>query len=190
MANDANAHSQQKTDWLCKSCKGRDGKPFRNRGFRVQCHSCGLSKGACFGQKVAQASPSVSSKDKSALASRDRELEAKAKEIRELKAKLKASDTSRPRDSSVKSEASGEAADKDDGVAKEIATVRASIKFLEAIPVEHRSLLPNFDEQVAAKKAECKQLDERKRNARPLVERVKQSQQHQNRCQDLVEKHS
>ena len=39
-------------DWLCKKCTGKDGSPFRNFGFRTQCWSCKIAKGACFGKKA------------------------------------------------------------------------------------------------------------------------------------------
>ena len=41
-----------KSDWLCKSCKGSDGKPFRNRGTRTECFKCHIGKGACFAGAV------------------------------------------------------------------------------------------------------------------------------------------
>eukprot|EP00972_Heterocapsa_arctica_P051202 7529440-Heterocapsa_arctica.AAC.1 len=47
-------------DWHCKSCKGRDGQPFKNFGHRASCRECGLSKGSCFGKKVEQRPPGAS----------------------------------------------------------------------------------------------------------------------------------
>ena len=47
----------RKPDWFCKSCKGRDGRPFRNFGHRSDCHLCNISKGICFGSKVVAGPP-------------------------------------------------------------------------------------------------------------------------------------
>ncbi len=53
-----NGHRDQpKADWLCKSCKGRDDKPFRNFGHRAACHKCHVSKGSCFWKRVAPGPP-------------------------------------------------------------------------------------------------------------------------------------
>ena len=44
-------------DWTCKSCKGPDGKSYRNFGFRKECNLCKLQKGSCCAGKVPAASP-------------------------------------------------------------------------------------------------------------------------------------
>ena len=44
--------SQPNDDWLCKSCIGKNGLPFRNHGCRIHCHLCKLAKGSCFGRKA------------------------------------------------------------------------------------------------------------------------------------------
>ena len=74
-----------KLEWLCRSCKGRDGKAFRNHGTRTTCFKCRVAKGACFAGAVGdgRGCPSVSSAEKQKLAARD-------KEVRDLKSQLKA----------------------------------------------------------------------------------------------------
>ena len=47
----------EKPDWHCKSCKGADHKPYRNKGFRAECRICRIGKGACFGGNVAASGP-------------------------------------------------------------------------------------------------------------------------------------
>ena len=49
--------SASKPDWLCKACKGADGKPYRNLGFRSQCRLCSIAKGSCFGANVVATQP-------------------------------------------------------------------------------------------------------------------------------------
>ena len=47
-------------DWMCRTCTGSDGKPWRNAGHREACIRCGLKKGVCFKAKVAPKEPSIS----------------------------------------------------------------------------------------------------------------------------------
>ena len=49
---------KEKQMWLCKTCKGRDGKQYRNMAFRTACHLCGVGKGSCFGGPVPTIEPS------------------------------------------------------------------------------------------------------------------------------------
>ena len=51
------APQEKKHDWLCKSCKGADGKPFCNFGFRLVCKHCNIGKGSCFGGRTATQQP-------------------------------------------------------------------------------------------------------------------------------------
>ena len=46
-----------KADWLCKFCKGRDGKSFRNFGHRTACRTCNIAKGSCFAGNVEKGPP-------------------------------------------------------------------------------------------------------------------------------------
>ena len=55
------ATSQRKPDWLCKSCKGVDGKPFRTFGSKAECWKCKIQKGHCFLRNVEASAPSRSS---------------------------------------------------------------------------------------------------------------------------------
>ena len=53
----------QAADWLCRLCKGKDGKQFQNFSWRSSCKMCRVAKGKCFGGKVttyAQGKPAVS----------------------------------------------------------------------------------------------------------------------------------
>ena len=47
-------------EWMCKSCVGRDGKPWRNFGHRDTCFKCNLKKGVCFKFKATPKEPSFS----------------------------------------------------------------------------------------------------------------------------------
>ena len=49
---------KEKQMWLCKTCKGSDGKHYRNNAFRLSCHICGVGKGSCFGGPVPTKEPS------------------------------------------------------------------------------------------------------------------------------------
>jgi hypothetical protein len=41
-----------KAAWFCKTCKGKNGKPWENFGFRDKCMLCTLDKGVCSGGKM------------------------------------------------------------------------------------------------------------------------------------------
>ena len=43
-----------RADWTCKFCARKDGKPFRNHGFREACLLCGKDKGTCLLAAVAK----------------------------------------------------------------------------------------------------------------------------------------
>lgn len=91
---------RSKVDWLCKTCKGKDGKPHRNFGFRTECLVCGLAKGVCFKSKVEQVVPTASSRstlaekqvrDAKGFDAAQRAMAAKDRRIAELQQQLAAS---------------------------------------------------------------------------------------------------
>ena len=79
-------------EWVCRSCVGRDGKPWRNFGHRDACHQCGLQKGVCFKGKVKPKEPSVSMRpsyaEKQLAAQREAELKKRENEIRKREAAI------------------------------------------------------------------------------------------------------
>ena len=56
--------SNGRAGWLCKSCKGPDGSPWRTWSDKTKCHKCKLSKTACYLKNAAggTGSPTVSAR--------------------------------------------------------------------------------------------------------------------------------
>ena len=81
-----------KDDWHCKTCKGKDGKPHKNFGFRSYYLRCG--EGVCVGSKVAHKDgPSTLARqalaEKQVHLQQQEELRKKAANVAELEANLK-----------------------------------------------------------------------------------------------------
>ena len=81
-----------KTDWQCKSCTNRAGKPWRNSGSLSKCGSCHIHKGASFGQVVARGqveSPTSSTRQREAsLTSQVADLKKKLAQANSAKAEV------------------------------------------------------------------------------------------------------
>ena len=54
------ARAARRDKWLCKSCLGRDNKPYVNFADKLCCNCCGLAKSVVYGGPVKAASPSQS----------------------------------------------------------------------------------------------------------------------------------
>ena len=174
-----------KDDWLCKTCTGKDGLPFRNKGFRMQCLVCKVEKGACFGKK---ASPQASSDArlraedivaKRALAEK-RSLEHKhALEVKQLKDELaevrKSGSTQAAPSSDAACHMDLEGEDEPATVALTAAVERAREKLtkLKQLPVELRSLVEGgFDACCNKVQQELADAQAARRAANPLKKQV------------------
>ena len=62
--------------WLCRFCTTSAGNPYRNNGFRRECHKCHLAKGEAFKAKSEKRQPPTkSTKESARVAALERELE-------------------------------------------------------------------------------------------------------------------
>ena len=63
-------------DWLCKFCVTSSGNPYRNNGFRRECHRCHLEKGEAFkARSEKRERPAKSTKESARVATLEKELE-------------------------------------------------------------------------------------------------------------------
>ena len=63
-------------DWLCRFCVTSSGNPYRNNGFRKECHRCHLAKGEAFKARSENREPPTKSPQESAkVAALEKELE-------------------------------------------------------------------------------------------------------------------
>ena len=53
-------------DWLCRFCVTSSGNPYRNNGFRKECHRCHLAKGEAFKARSEHREPPTKSTKESA----------------------------------------------------------------------------------------------------------------------------
>ena len=172
-----------KADWLCKLCKGPDGKQFRNRGSRAACFKCNIAKGSCFGGKAPEKGgcPSVSSAEKKSLEARD-------KEIKDLKNQLKAEKEKKT--STLSNEGTGAKDSDQPAQFKEaLEALRNDIKFLESLSESQRAMVQDYEAKLAAKKGELKGIQERERNGKPLEVRVENSRRWVSHCKETLERH-
>ena len=199
-------HPKQK--WVCRTCKGRDGKPFVNFAENTACHLCHVAKGKCHAGAATETRPphvrsehalrrqhqahssrqpcdgiaerQVRQSLEAESAAAKREAAALRKELHALKGTCTGADGG----GSVGAPSTAN----DPEVVAQLVQVKARIKMLEGIPVEHRDVVPCYAEALAAKHAEAKELGERLRSSRPLDVRLKQSQDHLRFCQGKQEK--
>ena len=62
-------------DWLCRFCTTSAGNPYRNNGFRKECHKCHLAKGEAFKAKSEnREQPTKSTKESARVAALEKEL--------------------------------------------------------------------------------------------------------------------
>ena len=62
-------------DWLCRFCTTSAGNPYRNNGFRKECHRCHLAKGEAFKAKSeSRELPTKSTKGSARVAAMEKEL--------------------------------------------------------------------------------------------------------------------
>eukprot|EP00959_Pyramimonas_sp_CCMP1952_P140018 2929994-Pyramimonas_sp.AAC.1 len=52
------SRAARRDKWLCKSCLGRDHKPYVNFADKLCCNSCGLAKSVVYGGPVKPSVPS------------------------------------------------------------------------------------------------------------------------------------
>ena len=63
-------------DWLCRFCVTSSGNPYRNNGFRRECHRCHLAKGEAFeARSEKREPPAKSTKELAKVAALEKELE-------------------------------------------------------------------------------------------------------------------
>ena len=63
-------------DWLCRFCVTSSGNPYRNNGFRRECHRCHLAKGEAFkARSENREPPTKSTKESAKVAALEKELE-------------------------------------------------------------------------------------------------------------------
>ena len=62
-------------DWLCRFCTTSAGNPYRNNGFRKECHRCHFAKGEAFKAKSeSRELPTKSTKESARVAALEKEL--------------------------------------------------------------------------------------------------------------------
>ena len=62
-------------DWLCRFCTTSAGNPYRNNGFRKECHKCHLAKGEAFKAKSEnREQPTKSTKESARVVALEKEL--------------------------------------------------------------------------------------------------------------------
>ena len=195
----AKASDVGKADWLCKSCVGRNGEPFRNHGHRTACFMCRLSKGVCFGKKVEPGPP------KSQLTFAERQvrlqkaeeahrkaLKDKDAELLKLRAELAAAKGNEVPPSVVatgttKGEGAAKYEEQKD-VEAELAKARETLRRLENTPEDMREFLQKTVEQlVAEQKTLVRALDAKRRGLKPMDDQLRQSRAH---LTNLQERHA
>ena len=63
-------------DWLCRFCVTSSGNPYRNNGFRRECHRCHLAKGEAFkARSENREPPAKSTKESAKVGALEKELE-------------------------------------------------------------------------------------------------------------------
>ena len=171
-----------KADWYCKSCKGRDGKPFRNFGHRAECHLCHISKGSCFWKKIDPGPPRAGPTfaERQVLQQKldekyAKKLQQKDAELARLKEQLrKRGDTAGGEDASTEQEEAKE------DIEAELEQLKAHVKALEKIP--------GAEVVLAEKQAELEAAVQKRQAARPVRQRLRGLQSKLDRKEKTLKK--
>ncbi len=178
----SNRDSTKKADWLCKSCTGWDGKPFRNYGHRTQCHRCHIHKGACFGKNVDSGPPrSGATLAEKQVLQREvdekyaKKLKQKDVELARLREQLR---SRQPPAAGVATGADGDAAE--DDTEQDLQDLRDHIKALEK--------MPGGEILLAEKKAELDSALQKRRAAKPVRQQLRDLQYKLDRKEKMLQK--
>ena len=179
-----------KEDWLCKSCTGRNGLPYRNKGFRLECNLCKVAKGSCFGKKAEPRAEDVVAKR--ALEEK-RAMERKhAEEIKALKQQLAEGQRRGPADSSVSAGAATGEMDLDDEgspvdfneLDAAVACARDKLKKLKELPEDLRDLVQGgFAECCSKLQEKLANAQVTRRAANPLTKQLEGAEAHKARME-------
>jgi hypothetical protein len=186
-------------DWLCKKCTGKDGSPFRNFGFRAQCWSCKVARGACFGKKAEPRAGAVRLKPPAANGGKDKDTDkyqrekkalerSHAQELQKLRGELDEVRKSIP--DRAREPASAECSVEVDGeVELDAAVSRARVraKLIKDMPESMRDLVAGGYETCLAKvQAELAEAQGARRAANPLKKRLEGAETHKARMAKKV----
>ena len=165
--------SDRKADWLCKSCKGRDGQAFRNYGHRSTRLKCNVAKGSCFWKKIDAAPPRAGS----TLAERQvlqqaldekyaKRLQQKDAELANLREKLRQSEVA---STNISEE---EQRDKKEDADADIEVLKSDIQKLESIQGSDERL----QQVLSGKRARLEELRREKQASRPVHQQLRDVQ--------------
>ena len=182
------ARSQAKDDWLCKSCVGKDGTPYRNFGSRMHCNACKVAKGSCFGKQAEPRAADIVAKraleEKRALEQRH------AQEVKRLKDELadarKAScpSTAEPASAAMALGIDTGASSGSEHLALDAAVARAKekLKKLKELPSELRDhVAGGYDACCSKVQDELLAAQASRRAANPLKKRLEGAEAHKHR---------
>ena len=157
--------------WLCKFCVTSSGNPYRNNGFRRECHRCHLAKGEAFKARSEKREPPTKSTKESA------KVAAPEKELGRYRQAEKKSDESAQQETDAPSKAAYKMAIKASG----------QLQTAGLFPVDHpaiRSLKAELDQAKAASdesvplsksiRARQNQIDKHERDLKAANDRVQE----------------
>ena len=183
-----------KDDWLCKSCVGKDGTPYRNHGFRTQCNMCKIAKGSCFGKKAEPRAADIVAKrslEEKQAAERRHELE-----IKKLKEELAVARKTSPAAGTAATASSGmelqgaESSAVTPGNSELDAAVvqaRERLKKLKELPAELRDLVAGGYETCCTKvQEEFAAAQAARRAANPINKQLESAEAHKKRMEKKV----
>ena len=187
---------EEKTAWLCKSCKGPDGKPFQNRGTRKECFKCKVGKGACFagavgdgtskrtsnhtrGTRQANSRPSAADIVAKQALQQKREMEQQLQQLRSELAEVKKGNLAPPA-----CEMEADSHDDEKEAKAELATLRADLKQLQSLSADLQAR-HGIAEQISSLKSKIEGASAKMRGNRPLDVRLASQSAHTDRMEAL-----
>ena len=156
----------KRSDWLCKSCEGADGKPAKNFAFRTACLWCKRLKSACFlqhadGAAVKGAGRTFAERQVQKAAAADKsELAALQKKVASLEAAAK-------KKAPLAAADDDEAANECEDAASQIEQLQSAVQQMEA----HKKL-PGVAATLVGLQAELAAARQRRDAAKPPVTRL------------------